>query len=95
MNTASIRLNKEQEKEIEDFALKENIDKSSAIRKLVEVGLRETKRAEALDMVRQRKWTLWKAASYCNESYRSFISLMKAKNIPFPISLEELQNELG
>ena len=87
-------MNKEQEKAIEEYANRENVDKSTAIRKLLEIGLKEIKLNEALENVRKRKWTVWKSASYCDESLRSFLSIMKANNIPFPISLDELRTEL-
>ena len=93
MKTASIRLNSQQEKDIENYAEKEKIDKSSAIRKLLELGLNEAKKKQALDMVTKRKWTIWKAADYCNESIRSFLTMLKENNVPFPISLEELKLE--
>ena len=94
MSTTSIRLNKDQEKEIEEFANREKVDKSTAIRKLVEIGLKETKLQEAIENIRKRKWTIWKSASYCNESFRSFLVIMKTNNVVFPISLDELRNEL-
>jgi predicted DNA-binding protein len=94
VSTTSIRLNKDQEKEIEEYASRENVDKSTAIRKLVEIGLKEVKLQEALENVRKKKWTIWKSASYCDESFRSFLSIMKTNNIPFPISLDELRIEL-
>lgn len=95
MSTTSIRLNKDQEKAIEEYANRENVDKSTAIRKLLEIGLQEAKLHEALENVRKKKWTVWKSAFYCNESLVSFLSIMKANNIPFPISLDELRIELN
>ncbi|OLS23401.1 MAG: hypothetical protein HeimC3_24760 [Candidatus Heimdallarchaeota archaeon LC_3] len=93
MKTASIRLNSQQEKDIENFAKNENIDKSTAVRKLLDIGLKEIRKKKAIDMVRNRRWTVWKAASHCSESFRSFLSILKENNIPFPITLDELKNE--
>ena len=93
MKTASIRLNSQQEKDIENYAKNENIDKSTAVRRLLDIGLNEIRKKEAIDMVRNRKWTVWKAASYCNESFRSFLSILKESNVPFPITIDELKNE--
>ena len=95
MSTTSIRLNKDQEEEIEEYASREKVDKSTAIRKLVELGLKEAKMQESLENVRKKKWTIWKSASYCDESFRSFLSIMKNNNIPFPITLDELKSEFN
>ena len=94
MSTTSFRLSKDQEKEIEEYATREKVDKSTAIRKLVEIGLKESKLQEALENIRKRKWTIWKSASYCNESFRSFLAIMKTNNVVFPLSLDELRIEL-
>ncbi len=93
MKTASIRLNNQQDKDIENYAKKENIDKSTAVRKLLELGLIETKKKESINMVHKRKWTIWKGASHCNESFRSFLSILKENNVPFPLSVDELKSE--
>ncbi len=95
MKTASFRLEKEQDREIEEYAKKMKIDKSAAARKIIDIGIKEYKKQEALNNIRERRWTIWKAASYCNESYRSFLSLLRSENIPFPLSVEELQREFN
>jgi hypothetical protein len=45
--------------------------------------------------VRTKKWTVWKAAEYCDESYRSFLHILREANVPFPISIQELERELN
>lgn len=93
LKTASFRLEEEQDREIENLAKKMKIDKSAAARRIIEIGIKEYKKHEALNQVRNRKWTIWKAASYCGESYRSFLTLLRVENIPFPLTVEELQRE--
>jgi len=94
MNTVSIRLDEELDKEVEAFASRMKIDKSSAARKIIEEGLKAVKMKEALENVRKMRWTTWKAAQYCGESYRSFIEHLRSENIPFPLSAIELEQEL-
>jgi predicted transcriptional regulator len=94
MKTVSIRLEKAQDEELEEFAKKHNIDKSSAARNIIEEGLKVVKRDEAMKMVRLRKWTIWKAAEYCGESYRSFLGFLRQANVPFPLSAEDLEREM-
>lgn len=95
MKTASFRLKEDQERELEEFARKMKIDKSAAARKIIDLGLKEHKKQEALNNIREKKWTIWKAAAYCGESYRSFLSLLRTNNIPFPLSVEELEREFN
>ena len=71
------------------------IDRSSAARKIVEIGLGEIKKTEAIDKVRKKEWTIWKAASYCGMSYRAFLGLLRDQNVPFPLSVEEMARELN
>ncbi|NMC06325.1 MAG: hypothetical protein GYA24_14000 [Candidatus Lokiarchaeota archaeon] len=95
MNPVSIRLEETQDNEVAAFAKRMNIDKSSAARKIIDEGLKIVKTKEALDNVRLKRWTIWKAAQYCGESYRSFIELLRRENIPFPLSVEDLEAEIG
>ena len=94
MKTTSIRLEEAQDNDIEAYANRMKIDKSAAARQIIDKGLKAIKTKEALENVRTHKWTIWKAASYCGESYRSFLKLLRYENIPFPLSAEELKREL-
>ena len=94
MITISIRLEEAQDKELEAIARKLKLDKSSVARRIIDEGLKIVRRQEAIDNVRTRRWTVWKAAEHCGESYRSFLEIMRQENIPFPISVEELEHEL-
>jgi len=42
-----------------------------------------------------KEWTVWKAAEYCGDSYRSFLQFLRESNVPFPISIQELERELN
>jgi hypothetical protein len=48
----------------------------------------------ALINLRLRRWTVWKAAGFCGESYRSMLELMRMENVPFPLSIEDLELEI-
>ena len=94
MKTVSIRIEEDQNEELEKFAKKNNIDKSTAGRKVISEGLKVIKRKEALEKIRLRQWTLWKAAEYCGESFRSMLHLLREENIPFPLSVGSFKNEM-
>ncbi len=95
MKTLSVRIDEKEDKELESIAEKLNTDKSNVARQAIELGIRAIKRKEALERVRMRDWTVWKAAEYCGESYRSFLQLLRESNVPFPISTQELERELN
>jgi len=95
MKTLSVRIDEKEDKELETIAEKLKTDKSNVARQAIELGIRAMKRKEALERVRMRDWTVWKAAEYCGESYRSFLQLLRESNVPFPISTQELERELN
>lgn len=94
MKTLSVRIDEKEDEELDSIAKKMKTDKSSVARRAIELGIKELKRKEALEKVRLRDWTVWKAAEYCNESYRSFLRLLREENVPFPLSTEELEREI-
>ncbi len=94
MKTLSVRIDEKQDKELDSIAKKMRTDKSNVARRAIELGIKELKRKEALEQVRLRNWTVWKAAEYCGESYRSFLQLLREENVPFPLSTDELEREI-
>ncbi|MHA1845025.1 MAG: hypothetical protein ACTSWE_12260 [Promethearchaeota archaeon] len=95
MKILSVRINEEEDKELDSIAKRMKTDKSTAARKAIELGIKQIKRIEALKNIRLRKWTIWKAAQYCGESYRSFLRILREENILFPLSSEELIREIN
>ena len=94
MITVSVRLDEDQDKDLETLAKKLKVDKSSAMRQVIDEGLKIIKKNEAFEKVRERKWTIWKAAAYCGESYRTFLDQLRERNIPFPLTIKDLEIEL-
>lgn len=95
MKTLSFRIDEEEDKELDSIAKKMKTDKSTAARKAIELGIKSLKKKEALEKLRLKEWTVWKAAKYCGESYRSFLRILREENIPFPLSVEDLERELN
>ncbi|MBA7523517.1 hypothetical protein ES705_15644 [subsurface metagenome] len=95
MKTLSVRIDEKEDEELDNIAKKLKTDKSNVARQALELGIRELKRKEALEKVRTKEWTVWKAAEYCDESYRSFLHILREANVPFPISTQELERELN
>jgi hypothetical protein len=60
--TVATRIPIELEDEIIRFMKEEGLDKSSAIRRILEIGVGEWKRKRAIELYKSGKVTLWKAS---------------------------------
>ena len=92
--TISVRLSSSQANEIENLARKKGVDRSTIIRELISIGLKEMKINEILNLIRERKITVWKAAQITNLTYREMLELLKKHNVPYPLSIGELLKEI-
>jgi len=92
--TVSARIPRSQLREVERLALTRGLDKSSVVRALLDVGIRETKLKEALDLVREQKISVWRAARMAGTDYRTMLAALRTHNVPFPLSARELKREL-
>ena len=95
MITISARIDKDLAKEIEKIVREKGIDRSTVIRELLYIGLKEYKLRKALELVRERKVTVWKAAEIAGLTYREMLEKLREHNVPFPITAEELIREIG
>ena len=77
MAAVGVRLSKELEKAIDDVKKEESIDKSTAVRMLVDTGYKEWKLRRAIDQLRAEKVTLWEAARIAGMPLWDFIALIK------------------
>ena len=85
------RLSTELLKEIQKIAVEESIDRSSAIQRLLKIGLREYKIEKALNLYRDRKVTLWRAAELAGTTLREMMETIKARDVPYQYDLEALE----
>jgi len=90
----SARIGRDLVEEIKKLASQKGVDKDSVIGELLSMAVRDEKLKEALELVRLRKITVWKGAKLAGISYRELLEELRARNIPFPLSEEELRNEL-
>ncbi len=49
---------------------------------------------EALELVRERKASVWRAARITGTDYRTMPAALRTHNVPFPLSERELEREL-
>jgi len=78
--TISARIQRSQAEEVERLAAKMGVNRSTVIRELLSTVLQEQKLMEALELVRARKTTVWKAAEVAVVTYREMLDLLKMHN---------------
>jgi len=77
MTAVGVRLRKELERAINDVKKEESVDKSTAVRMLMDTGYKKWKLRRAVDQLRAEKVTLWEAARIAGMSLWDFIALIK------------------
>ena len=95
MVTTSVRLPKEIVEEIERLSREEGVDKGTLIRKLIAESLKEYKIKKALELYREGKVTLWKAAEIAGITYSEALEKLKKRNIPFKYDSEDLEVDIA
>ena len=90
-HAVTARLKTELLKEIQEMAKEESIDRSSAIQRLLKIGLREYRMEKALNLYRDGKVTLWKAAELAGVSLREMMEAIEARDIPYQYDFEALE----
>jgi len=91
--TISVRVRKDQAEQIEALAAERGVDRSAAVRQLLAEAIREAKLQRALELVRSKKVSVWKAATVAGVTYREMLEKLRTHNVPFPLSQEELKRE--
>jgi metal-responsive CopG/Arc/MetJ family transcriptional regulator len=94
MKRVSLRVEREILEELERISKKRDVNRSVVIREMLLEGIREYKLREALELLRERKITVWRAAEMVGVTYREILDKMKQHNIPFPLTLDEIKREI-
>ncbi|WP_053948990.1 UPF0175 family protein [Halolamina sediminis] len=81
MGTISARVPDELEAELETYLEDENLDRSTAVRKLLTEGLDEWRREQALERLANGKISFSKAAEMAGMSVWDFAQLAKERDI--------------
>jgi predicted HTH domain antitoxin len=77
----AVRIPEEIEKEIQEVIEREGLDKATAVRTLLELGIGEWRKQTALELLRNGKVTFAKAAEIAKLSFWEFADLVKQRNI--------------
>lgn len=93
MGTISARVPDELEAELEEYLEDENLDRSTAVRKLLSEGLEEWRREQALDKLAAGTVTFSKAAELAGMSVWDFAQLAKKHDITW-VASDHLESDL-
>ncbi len=90
----AVRIPEEIEKEIQEVIEREGLDKATAVRTLLELGISEWRKQTALELLHDGKVTFAKAAEIAKLSLWEFADLVKQRNIEWVrYSPEEIEKE--
>ena len=94
MKTISVRLPEQYLYDIEEACKLEILDKGAMLRKLIGTGLREYRTKKAMELYREGKISLSKAARMAKMTYRGALEELKRSNIPFRYEKEDLDVDI-
>lgn len=77
ISSVGLRLDKNLQRKIEEVKNEEAVDKSTAVRMLMDAGYKEWKYRRALDKLRGNEVSLWRAAKLAGMPLWNFITLLK------------------
>ncbi|MEM2866467.1 MAG: UPF0175 family protein [Candidatus Hadarchaeales archaeon] len=90
------RVPEEIDRYIREFIKVEGVDKSTAVRKILERGISEWRKERALELLRQGKITFAKAAELAGVSLWEISELVRDRKIEWVhLSPEEIEREFG
>ncbi len=92
-DSVSVRLPKEELKEVENILKYENATKSSILREILKLGIKKKMLEIALDKFQKNEATAWKAATIANIPLTEFLELLKERGIEFHYGLKELKED--
>jgi len=76
-----VRSTKALEKAVDEVVREESVDKSTAVRLLVDMGYREWRLKRALQKLREGKVSMWRASEIAGVSLWDFITVVKKEGI--------------
>ena len=90
----SVRIHREELKEIENISLAENRKKSEVLREVIDKGIKEKKIEIALAKFQNKEATASKASKIAGMPLTAFLDILQRKRINFHYTLEELKEDM-
>ena len=95
METVTARLPDEMIKKLELIAKEEHIDRSEMIRRALDIGIQQFLLERALKAYRERRVSLWRAASMAGMPLRKMMEEADKAGIPISYDEEDLERDLA
>lgn len=89
----SVRPTEEIERKLERLIGIEKTEKSALIRRILDIGIDEELKKHALELFRDKKVSLAKAAEIANISVREMMDLIKEKGVSLHITIEDIRGD--
>ena len=88
------RVSKRQVEELEKISREENIDRSSALRRVLDVGIAEYLKRKAVEEYRRGKLSLGRAAEESKVSIAELYKILEDEDIPIRIDMKNLRESV-
>jgi predicted HTH domain antitoxin len=92
--TVAARIPVELEEEIGRFMDEEGLDKSTALRRVLEIGVGEWKRRRAVELYRSGKVTLWKASQMWGVSLREMLDELDRLRVIAHVAAKDIEEDI-
>jgi len=91
--TISVRIPRQELKEIESISKYEKVTKSVILRDVLEIGIQNKMLAMAIEKFQNEEATAWKASRLAGIPLTKFLDVLKDKGLEFHYTEEELLEE--
>lgn len=88
------RVSREQLEWLDRISKEEKIDRSSALRRIIEIGIDEYRKRRAIDDYRRGRISIGKAAENGRLSLAEFYEALEAEGIPVRVDLRHLKESI-
>jgi len=95
VETISIKLPEDIIETIKEIEEMEQIDRATAVRKLLAKAIEKWKEERAIQLYRDGKMTLWRAADMANLSLREMMKLAAEKGIEMHYTEKDLEEDIN
>lgn len=82
-------------RDLEEMEREEKLDRATALRKLISIGLRQWKLQRAIRLYSEGRVSTWKAAEMAELTLYEFLDELRVRRIPAQYTLEDLEEDLG
>lgn len=88
------RVHQSQIKALEKVSAEEKIDRSAALRKVLDIGLREYMKRRAVEEYRKERISIGKAAEEAGVSVAEFLKVLADEGIPIKVDVDSVRDSL-